>query len=63
MELQNMRSPRMASRLSPYVATVLLTAAAFLLPSPGDGQTARAAVDEVSPAASHVTDRTASQRY
>ena len=48
------RRRRIASRLSPFFATLLLTAAAFLLPSVGDGKIARASVDPVTVAAVHV---------
>ena len=40
------RRARMASRLTALVATLLLTAAVFFLPSPGDGRAAFAAVDD-----------------
>lgn len=33
-------------KFSPQLATAVLTAAIFLLPSTGDGKTARAAVDQ-----------------
>ena len=41
------RRRRIASRLSPFFATLLLTGAAFLLPTVGDGKAASASADGI----------------
>lgn len=41
------RRRRISSRLSPFIATLLLTGAAFLLPAVGDGRPASASADRI----------------
>ena len=42
-------------RLSPPLATALLTAAIFLLPATGDRRPARASVDDIQFSATHIS--------
>lgn len=47
---------RTAVRLSPVLATMLLTAAIFVLPAPGGSRQARASVDDIKVSATHILD-------
>ncbi len=50
-----MRRSRAALRLSPVLATALLTAAIFLLPATSDHRQARASVDDIKVSATHIS--------
>ncbi|MEO3386535.1 hypothetical protein [Mesorhizobium sp. CAU 1741] len=56
------RARRNVVSVSPVAATVLLTAAVFLLPAPSDQRPARASIDEISVSATHIQLYSAARR-
>ncbi|TWG49247.1 hypothetical protein L611_000300000510 [Aminobacter sp. J15] len=54
MDRVMVRQRRIAARLSPFLATLALTAAAFLLPPADDGKSANVAADAIRLAATYI---------
>ena len=62
MFLVSVRRVRAAVRLSPVLASAMLTAAIFVLPATSDRRPARAAVDDIKVSATHIPHDAATGR-